>query len=75
MSRDLRRYARQTNIRLFAGFFVILFVVGEGLIYWLYGREAALFGLMCLLLGTLPLVLIGLVMMGLDWLVRRRNRT
>ena len=74
MSRDLRRYARQTNIRLFAGFFVILFVVGEGLIYLLYGRDAALFGLACLLMGTLPLVLIGLAMLVLDWAVRKAKR-
>jgi len=31
MSRDLRRYARQTNIRLFIGFFIIVGLVIQGL--------------------------------------------
>ena len=71
MSRDLRRYARQTNVHLMAGFILLLFVVGDGLIYWIYGRNAALLGLMCLVLGLLPLLLIWLVLVGLEWWVKR----
>jgi len=52
VTRDLRKYARRTNLRLILGFVLILLLVGEGLIYWFYGQGAALFGLVCLL-GTL----------------------
>jgi hypothetical protein len=73
MSRDLRRYARQTNIQLLAGFLLILFVVGETLIYNFYGRAAAIFGFLCLLGGTTPLILIWLVLNGLEYFVKRAN--
>lgn len=72
--RDLRKYARQTNARLFAGFFALLFIVGLGLIYWKYGREAALLGLVCLLAGVSPLAVIWLVLEGIDFIARRANR-
>jgi hypothetical protein len=36
MSRDLRKYIRQTNVRLVVGALVLLFVVGDGLIYLFY---------------------------------------
>ncbi len=74
MKRDLRRYARQTNIRLLAGFLLILFIVGDGLIYYLYGQGAAVMGLLCLAAGTFPLVLIGLILWGMEWLVERVNK-
>jgi len=69
--RDLRRYARQTNLRLFVGFLLLLFSVGLGLIYIFYGRRAAMFGLTCLFLGLAPLGLIfgGLWLLG--WIARR----
>jgi branched-chain amino acid transport system ATP-binding protein len=56
MARDLRRYASQTNFRLGVGGILLLFVVGDGLIYLIYGRGAALMGLLCLLLGLAPLL-------------------
>lgn len=71
MSRDLRRYARQTNIRLFAGFLLLLFVVGDGLIFVIYGREAALLGLICILAGLAPLGLIWVVLFLIERIVRR----
>ena len=73
MTRDLRRYARQTNTRLVIGFFLILFFVGDGLIWYFYGRASALFGLFCLLAGSAPLVLIGLILWGMDKFVQRAN--
>ncbi|MBN2145964.1 MAG: hypothetical protein JW726_01205 [Anaerolineales bacterium] len=73
MTRDLRRYAKQTNARLLVGFILILFIVGDGLIYWIYGREAALLGLVCLLAGLAPLLLIGLVLWGLEWFTKRAD--
>ena len=71
MSKDLRQYARQTNIRLFAGFLLVLFVVGDGLIYVFYGREAAVLGFICLFAGLAPLGLIWLVFLGIDGFVNR----
>jgi len=71
MTRDLRKYARQTNIRLLAGFLLILFIVGDGLIYTFYGIESAILGLLCLVAGTAPLVLIALVLWSLEKLAKR----
>ena len=71
MSRDLRKYARNTNLQLLAGFLLILFVVGDALIYFLYGKEAAILGLTCILAGVAPLVLIALILFALDWFVKR----
>jgi len=70
VSRDLRRYARQTNVRLLVGFSLLLFIVGDGLIYVFYGRGAALMGLFCLAAGLAPLLLIWLVLWLMDWVVR-----
>ncbi|HEX9029029.1 MAG TPA: hypothetical protein VF823_07635 [Anaerolineales bacterium] len=73
MSRDLRRYARQTNVRLGIGGVALLFIVGLGLIAWIYGPRAALLGFVCLLAGLSPLVLIWLALAVLDWIVKRAD--
>ena len=71
--RDLRKYARQTNTRLLVGFFLILFLVGDGLIYLIYGREAAILGLICMLAGLAPLTLIWLILLAIEWIVRKNT--
>jgi uncharacterized SAM-binding protein YcdF (DUF218 family) len=73
MARDLRHYARQTNVQLTVGFILLLLIVGDGLIYFFYGREAALLGLLCILSGLVPLALVWLVLIGMEWLVKRSN--
>jgi hypothetical protein len=73
MTRDLRKYGRQTYVRLAIGGLILLFVVGEGLIYLIYGAGAALIGLLCLLGGLFPVILIVLVMIILDWIAKRAN--
>jgi hypothetical protein len=73
MGHDLRHYARQTNFRLIVGFIVVLFLVGDGLIYVFYGQGAALMGLLCLLGGLSPVVLIILALWLIDWLAKRNN--
>ena len=73
MSRDLRQYARQTNFRLVVGFFLVLFIIGNGLIYMFLGREAAIMGLICLVAGIAPIILILLALWIIDWIVRRNN--
>ncbi len=74
MSRDLRRYARQTNFRLIVGFILLLFIVGDGLIYWFYGQGAALMGLLCLVGVSMPLTLILIALWIIDW-VANQNKT
>ena len=71
--RDLRRYARQTNVRMVTGFLLILFLVGDGLIYAVWGREAAVMGLVCILAGLAPLGLTALILWGIEWVVRMNN--
>ncbi len=70
MTRDLRRYAQQTNFRLLAGFILLLFIVGDGLIYVFYGQGAALMGLLCLLGVSVPLALILIALWVIDWVAK-----
>jgi energy-converting hydrogenase Eha subunit E len=74
VSRDLRAYARSTNVRLGVGAFFLLFVIGIGLIYLIYGREAALLGFFCLLAAMVPILLILLFLFITDWIVKRVGR-
>ena len=74
MSRDLRRYMKDTNVRLIAGALFGLFVVGDGLIWLIYGFGAALMGLLCMLGAFVPIGLILLLLNLSDWIVKRANR-
>jgi hypothetical protein len=74
MSRDLRKFARQTNVRLIVGALLLLFIVGDGLIYIIYGPGAAVTGLLCLLGGLVPVGLTMLALLLLDWITRHANR-
>jgi hypothetical protein len=74
MTRDLRKYAQQTSVRLGAGALLVLFIVGDGLIYLIYGQGPALMGLICLLAGVAPILIIALFMVLLNWIVKRANR-
>jgi len=74
MSRDLRDYARKTNVRLVVGAVLLLFVVGLGLIYLVYGKEAAGLGFFCLLAGLVPVVLILLVFYLIERIMRSAGR-
>jgi len=69
--RDLRKYAKQTNVRLLVGAFFLLFVVGIGLIWLIYGKAAAGMGLACLLAAFIPVLLIFGVFAGIDWILKR----
>ncbi|KPL84549.1 hypothetical protein SE15_05575 [Thermanaerothrix daxensis] len=68
--RDLRQYARQTTFRLIVGSLLILFIIGLGLVAWLYGLPAAGLGLLCLLSALLPIGLILLTLALWDWIVK-----
>lgn len=74
MTRDLRKYASQTNVRLTIGALLVLFIVGDGLIYLIYGKWGAMMGLFCLLGGMVPVVLTLLVLALLGWIAKRAER-
>ncbi|MBN2547645.1 MAG: hypothetical protein JXB15_00695 [Anaerolineales bacterium] len=75
MTRDLRRYTRQTNARLILGGILLLYLVGDGLIYLIYGRGAALMGLVCLTAGLLPVLLVWLILLLMEWLAKKADNT
>ena len=60
--RDLRRY-----------FILLLFIIGIGLVYVFYGPRAAVLGMICLILGLAPMLLIYLALWGIEWIVKRNN--
>ena len=74
MSRDLRKYMKDTNVRLIVGALVGLFIVGDGLIWLIYGFGAAVMGLLCMLGAFIPIGLILLLLNLSDWIVKRANR-
>jgi hypothetical protein len=71
MSLDLRKYAHQTNKRLIIGGIIILFIVGDGLIYFIYGQNAAFSGLICLMVGLFPLMIIWIILSIMGWVVKK----
>ena len=71
--RDLRKYARNTNIRLIFGFILLLFLVGDGLIYLFYGGSAAITGLICILGGFVPIILIVGLFVVMDLVIKKAN--
>jgi|LDZU01.1.fsa_nt_gi hypothetical protein len=74
MSQDMRKYAKQTKIQLIVGGIILFFVVGLGLIAVIYGLQAALLGLICLLGAFLPIGAIAILLGGLDLFVKRLNK-
>lgn len=73
-NRDLRKYASQTNLRIILGAIFLVIAVGGGLIYLIYGPRAAVMGILCIGLGLIPIILIGVMLFGLEWIVRRDRR-
>ena len=74
MDRDLRKYMKETNVRVAVGALLLLFIVGLGLIWAIYGFGAAVSGFLCLLGAFVPIALILFALYGLDWIVKRANR-
>jgi uncharacterized SAM-binding protein YcdF (DUF218 family) len=71
--RDLRKYANQTNTRLILGALLVLLIVGDGLIWIIYGAGAAITGLLCIGAGLLPILIIIGVLWLMDWVVRKNR--
>ena len=71
---DLRRYARQTQTRLIVGGLLLLYLVGDGLVYLIYGPNAAWMGLICLTAGLIPVLLIVGILAVIEGVVTHVNR-
>ena len=69
--RDLREYARRTNLRLAVGALILLLVIGVGLIWLFYGEGAAGLGFTCLLAALFPVILILFVFVAIEWIIKR----
>ncbi len=65
---DLRRHRAVTDRNLLIGFFVVLLVVGGGLIGLAYGGGAGVTGVICIGAAALLAGLVALVMLGIGWL-------
>ncbi|MHC1784829.1 MAG: hypothetical protein AB9891_19105 [Anaerolineaceae bacterium] len=74
MKRDIRYYARQTNTQLIVGAIAILLIVGDGLIYFVYGPNAAIFGFLCILSGFIPIGFILLALWAMEKIVKKAGR-
>ncbi len=68
--RDLRQYSKQTNVRLALGAFILLFVVGVGLIWLIYGGNAAGLAFTCLLAALVPVILILGIFVAIEWILK-----
>lgn len=73
MANDLRKYASQTTVQLIVGAVVILFVFGLAMIGFLYGWPAAVAGFVCLLGASVPIGLIWVAMLVIEWIVKKGN--
>lgn len=71
MSRDLRKYSRETGVRMALGAFILLFIIGVGLIWLIYGEGAAGMGFVCLLAALFPVILILAIFLAIDWVLKR----
>jgi len=69
--RDLREYAKQSSVRFALGAFILLFVVGVGLIWLIYGENAAGMGFICMLAALFPVILILFVFVAIEWILKR----
>jgi hypothetical protein len=58
---------------MIVGGLAIIILVAEGLIYLFYGRESAMFGLGCILLGLSPLLLIAIILWLIELVVKRAD--
>jgi hypothetical protein len=65
---------KDTNVRLIVGALALLFIVGDGLIWLIYGFGAAVMGLLCMLGAFVPIGLIFLLLNLSDWIMKRAGR-
>jgi len=70
---DIRKYTNQTIFRLIIGGLLLLFIVGDGLIFLIYGPAAAISGFICLGTGLIPVVLIIGVLWVMEVIVKKNS--
>ena len=75
MTRDLRAYTKNTRTRLVVGFLILVFLVGDGLIFLFYGKESGLFGLVCILGALIPVLLVILFLSIADRVVKKNKQS
>ena len=73
MPTNLRYYMRQTQVRLILGGILLLFLVGDGLIYLIYGARSAFMGLLCIGAGLLPIMVIVIILWIMEEVVKRNR--
>jgi O-antigen/teichoic acid export membrane protein len=73
VGRDVRRYSQQTTIGLIIGGLLLLFIVGDGLIYLIYGSGPAVTGLICMAAGLVPVLIIYGILALMGWIAKRNN--
>lgn len=70
---DLRRYARNTHLRLVAGGIIVVLVVGNLLVLLFYGKFAAAQSLLCMGIFLFPVLLIVVILQVMEWIVSRER--
>jgi membrane protein implicated in regulation of membrane protease activity len=71
---DLRTHSSQTRKRLVAGGLILMIIAGAGLIAVTYGTPAAACGLGVFLVALVPVAIISLFLLFLQWIVSRMER-
>ncbi|MEW6568964.1 MAG: hypothetical protein AB1449_12525 [Chloroflexota bacterium] len=71
--RDLRSYAQSTTRRLILGGLVLVFAVGDGLVWLIYGDQAGRTALICTAIGLGPVLLILVALEAMAWVVRKTD--
>jgi hypothetical protein len=71
--KTLVEYSRQTTFRLIVGGILLLFIVGDALIYFIYGSSAAISGVLCLGVGLLPVIIIIGVLWVMEYIVKKNS--
>jgi hypothetical protein len=74
MKRDLQKFAQQTNTQLIIGGVLLLFIVGDGLVYIFMGPTGAVMGLLCIGAGFIPIIIIYLVFLLIDWILKNARK-
>jgi hypothetical protein len=71
--KTLAEYSKQTTFRLIAGGILILFIVGDTLIYIIYGSSAAISGVLCLGVGLVPVLIIVGILWVMEYIVKKNS--
>ena len=64
---DAFRFVRSTEGQLVIGFFVLLYVVGGGLIWYFYGAAGAILGWLCMTGGLVFFLLLYGIVSLIGW--------